>query len=192
MVKIIWTQLAKFGCTSTIILFSYVMTFSACSHADPIVQWNEEVKLNDGRIIVVGEKKRIGGIIARETWMTINLPEFSSKPIVWHENLWPIVVNIDQSRLYIVGVPPTKVEFNFYGKPRPDYVGFIWDEDKWTRIPFEKIPESIYKTNMLLEGVPPNGITLLTLEKKNSKEVNDAIGMPLYLKKIDPKSFFNE
>jgi len=191
MIKNIRMQLANFSYTSTVIVFLFAMTFSACSYADQFVQWNEEVKLNDGRVIVVGEKKRIGGIIARETWMTINLPEFSMGPIVWHENLKPLVVNINGGQLYVVGIPPTEVEFNLYGKPRPNYVGFVWEKNEWTRIPFEKIPESIYKTNMLLEGLPPKGVTLLTLDRKNSKEVNAAIGMPLQLKNIDPKYFFN-
>ena len=67
------------------------------------VEWQEEVKLNDGRVIVVTQKKKCSEgytgqnwatCIAREAWVTINLPEFSDKPIVWHEHLKANVVNV--------------------------------------------------------------------------------------------------
>lgn len=74
--------------------------------------WQEEVKLNDGRVIVVTQKKRCTdafkgqnyvGCIDRESWLTINLPEFSVQPIIWHENLNPRVLNIHNGKLYVVG-----------------------------------------------------------------------------------------
>ncbi|MGZ3254869.1 MAG: hypothetical protein ACXU7D_11245, partial [Burkholderiaceae bacterium] len=65
--------------------------------------------------------------IAREGWLTISLPEFSEQPIVWHEHLFAIVVNIHGGRLYVVGCPPTAREEQYYGNPKPNYVGFVWE-----------------------------------------------------------------
>jgi hypothetical protein len=163
-----------------------LVTLNACSKSPEFVAWQEEVKLNDGRVIVVEQKKRADRGIAREAWLTINLPEFSAQRIVWHENLSPLVVNVDDGRLYVVGYPPTVIEFNHYDKPHPAYVGFVWKNGTWVRIPFEKIPTRIYTTNMLIDGFPENGTTLLRLEKKNSRELN---GEPTHLyglRRIDP------
>jgi hypothetical protein len=166
-------------------LIGCLMNLAACS---PYVTWKEEVKLNDGRVIVVEQKKLNQGGIAREAWLTINLPEFNAQPIVWHENLSPLLVNIDEGRLYVVGDPPTRLEMRHYGCPRPPYVGFVWENGTWIRIPFDKIPERIYTTNMLIENFPPEGTNILTLEKKNSREVNGAGTLPSYLKRLNPKT----
>ena len=148
-----------------------LMNLAACS---PYVTWKEDVKINDGRVIVVEQKKRAEGPIALEAWLTINLPEFSSQPMVWHENLLPLVVNIDEGRLYVVGEPPTAVEARHYGCVSPPYVGFLWDSGKWKQIPFEKIPQRIYAVNMLLYEFPPDWTFHLTLKEKNSAELNGA------------------
>jgi hypothetical protein len=159
--------------------------------------WQEEVKLNDGRVIVVTQKKRCEGAytggnyascIAREAWLSMNLPEFSREEIVWHEKLIPIVVNIHSGRLYVVGFPPTGYEFDLYGKQRPPYLGFVYEGESrsWKRIPFADIPEGIYNTNMLLDGIPPPDIKVLTLKTKESKEMNGNPAIVEYMKRIDP------
>jgi hypothetical protein len=164
-----------------------LMNLAACSQDSPYVTWKEEVKLNDGRVIVVEQKKRPDGGIAREAWLTINLPEFSTQPIVWHENLSPLIVNIDGGKLYVVGYPPTIIEENKYGKPSPDYVAFVWDHGAWNRIPFDDIPQQIYTTNMLIDGFPPKGITILTLKKKNGPEMNGDATQPPGLLRLSPR-----
>ena len=159
-------------------------------------EWKEEVQLNDGRVIVVKQKKRcqsaytgqnFASCIAREAWLTINLPEFSSQEIVWHEKLDPLILNIDKGRLYVVGWPPTSFEFRLYGASNPPYFGFVWDQNVWKRIPFSEIPEAIYKTNMLIEGVPPKDMKFISLKEKNSKEMNGNQEYTLEVKQIDPK-----
>jgi hypothetical protein len=171
-----------------------MLQLTACSKT---VEWKEEVKLNDGRVIVVTQKKRCEGgdytaktgatCIARESWLTINLPEFSSQEILWHESLNPMVVNIHQGRLFVVGFPPHTLEFRAYGATNPPYFGFIWENGKWKRIAFSEIPEAIYDTNMLIESIPGNKTDFLTLPTKNSPEENGTFTKPAYLHRIDPK-----
>ena len=180
-----------------ITLMTGFAVLTACSKSVEYVTWQEEVRLNDNRTIVVTQKKfcdggpHTGGKFAycldREAWLTINLPEISSQPIVWHEHLHPMIVNIDRGRLYIVGIPPTEREYRLYGNPEPIYIGFVWENGQWKRIPFNDIPEPIYDTNMLIEGIPSKGTTLLTLKNKESVEMN---GKPEYdadQRHIDPK-----
>lgn len=176
-------------------VFLIVACTSIMAKGGKFREWQEEVQLNDGRVIVVTQKKRCeaaytGGnyapCIAREAWLTINLPEFSNQPIVWHEKLKASVLNIHDSHLFIVARFPTQREFKLYGGPQPPYIGFRWEIDSWHQIPFSEIPIEIYDTNMLIEGIPPTGIKYLSLEKKNSIEINGDHTYPKYIKKIDP------
>jgi hypothetical protein len=177
-----------------ILIMGTAMTISACSKT---VQWDEEVKLNDGRIIAVTQKKRCEGgdftaktgatCIAREAWLTIKLPEFSGKEMVWHENLDPMVVNIHQGRLYVVGYPPHTLEFRTYGATNPPYFGFVWDGETWKRISFPEIPLEIYDTNMLINSIPSTKTALMTLLVKNSDQENGTMTKPAPLHRIDPK-----
>jgi hypothetical protein len=181
------------------LLLICTLLVSGCATAlpqhDNFKEWLEEVKLNDGRVIVVTQKKRCEGAytggnyapcIAREAWLTINLPEFSDKPIIWHENLSPRVVNTHGGRLFVVGAFPTRREYKLYGEPQPPYISFVWKEDSWQRIPFEAVPESIYDVNMLMEGIPPKGITFLSITKKESSEVNGDRRIRKSQRRLDP------
>ncbi|MGB9110787.1 MAG: hypothetical protein WCC39_19025, partial [Telluria sp.] len=135
-----------------------LLSLSACADT---VKWKEDVRMLDGRVIVVTQEKRCSGgdykaktdatCLAREAWVTVNLPEIDSKEIVWHESLDPMVINVYEGKLYIVGSPPTSVEFRKYGAVNPPYVGFVWNSGAWQRIPFSSIPKAIYDGNMLIE-----------------------------------------
>jgi hypothetical protein len=182
MLNKIFQSLLSLGC---------LMGVTAC--VNPYVTWKEEVQLNDGRIIVVEQKKRCEGAstgggyascIAREAWLTIDLPEFSAQPIVWHEHLLPMILNIYNGRLYVVGDPPGSREFYLYGggKEHHPYFGFVWDNGKWKQIPFKEIPESIYSANLILGHIPSSGLTFLSIEKKMSNEMQGAKSA----RRIDP------
>lgn len=142
--------------------------------------WQEEVKLLDGRVITVTQKRRYEGVytgqdfgaVVREAWLTLKLPEFGNQDIIWHESLHPQILNFHNGRLYIVGVPPTGQEFYQYGKPKPTYVGFRYEGGKWLRIPFAEIPEAIYVTNLWIENVPPNKSGNISFADK-AKEMQD-------------------
>lgn len=174
-----------------ILMLGGMTVLTSC--ADTIT-WQEEVKLNDGRAIVVTQKRRcesaytgqnFAKCISREAWLTIKLPEFGDKEIVWNEKLIPTILNLNNGKLFVIGRPPTGKEFLTYGKPIPDYIGFRFENNQWQRIPFRDIPESIYDTNMVID-FPPEGTSLLTIETKNSREVNGHPGYPKSSRRIDP------
>ena len=156
--------------------------------------WQEEVKLSDGRVIVVTQKRRYesaysghgsgASSIPREFWLTFKLPEFGNKDIVWHEKLKPRILNLHSGKLYIVGFPPTGHEFYLYGKPKPSYLGFRYEGGSWIRIPFAEIPVAIYDTNMWIENAPPNTSGRISLADK-AKEMQDQELDKLH-KRIDP------
>ena len=157
----------------------------ACSNNE--VTWQEEVKLNDGRMIVVTQKKFMDRGIDRDAWLTFSLPEFSKTEILWHESQQPIVLNVHAGKLYVVGLPPTQREFYKYGKPRPPYVPYRWENGAWERIPFAEVPEAIYDVNMLIEGIPPKGTKLLTWITKMGPNLNGKGTYDEDQKRLDPQ-----
>ena len=157
--------------------------------------WQEEVKLSDGRVIVVTQKRRYesaysghgpgASSIPREAWLTFKLPEFGKKEIVWHEKLDTQVLNLHEGKLYVVGYPPTAREFNLYGKQTPPYIGFRYQAGSWVRIPFAEIPVAIYDINMWFENAPPNKREYVTLADK-AQLLSDP-GYLRHQKRIDPR-----
>lgn len=155
--------------------------------------WKEEVKLLDGRIITVTQKRRYEsvytgqdvGSVVREAWLTFTLSEFGDQEITWNESLEPQVLNLYNGQLYIVGVPPTGREFMQYAKPKPSYLGYKYNGNNWLPIPFSQIPEAIYNTNLLIETVPPNKTHHVTLVDKD-KVLQDP-ELPRHYKRIDPE-----
>lgn len=133
------------------LLLVAVPLVGGCS--DNTLTWTEEVRLLDGRVITVTQKRRIEENIEREAWLTIKLPELGDKEIVWHENLQTMLLNVYQGRLYVVGKFPTEREVRLYGWPIPAYVGFRYDNGQWRRIQFNEIPEAIYDANMYPENM---------------------------------------
>ena len=132
--------------------------------------WTEEVKLLDGRVITVTQKRRISpnGRMPREAWLTFKLPEFGDKEIVWHENLETQVLNVYQGKLYVVGIPFIEETYRQYGRPYPEYVPYRYEEEQWKRIPFNEIPVEIYNTNMYFENMTLYKLTHVSLLYKEN------------------------
>lgn len=181
---LIFILLAATGCASPYL-----------SHSDLFRTWDEEVKLNDGRVIVANQKWRCDGqavshpeknCVVREVWLTFHLPEFSSQEIVWNEHLMPMVLNVDSGQLYMVGIPPTSREFDLYEKPRPPYIGYRFDVDGWHQIPFAEIPETIYDANIVIGLAPADAKPVLTVARKDSRELNGGPTRSKMRKRISP------
>lgn len=157
---------------------------------DNTLTWTEEVKLLDGRVITVTQKRRIEGRMPREAWLMFKLPEFGDKEIVWHENLGTQVLNLYQGKLYVVGRMPSIVEFRQYGKPFPAYVGFRYDNNQWVRITFSEIPEAIYDSNMYFDNMALYRLKHVSLEHKAGMMHEDSYMAPI--KRLDPKYLVTE
>ncbi len=138
--------------------------------------WQEEVKLLDGRVITVTQKRRIDiENNARESWLTLKLPEFGNQEITWHENLFPIVLNVYQGKLYVVGFVFSDREYRQYGEPYPAYVPYRYEAGQWQRIPFNEIPVEIYEVNMFLDDLPETYPKYSSLTDKAGQMKDDRI-----------------
>ena len=172
--------------------FALFPILAACGR-ESTFEWKEEVQLQDGRVIVVTQKRRYERAyngretsnVERETWLSFSLTETGNKEIIWNEKLEPRVLNVHNGKLYVVGWPHTWREFELYGKPRPGWLGYVLEAGNWSQIPFEQIPIEIYDTNLLIDwniDLPK----LVTLAEKNSKKRNGNHRYPKSVKRIDP------
>ena len=173
------------------LVFATVPILGGCGGST--LTWQEEVKLLDGRVITVTQKRRYESVytgsntgnLPREYWLAFKLPEFGDKEVIWHENARPLVLNIYQGTLYLVGTPPTGREFIQYGSPSPGYVQFKFMNDRWQRITFAEIPKAIYDGNLLISNEPQNSLKLVSLVAKAEEMKSDTISG--FYKKLDPK-----
>lgn len=160
-----------------------VPMLGGCS--DNTITWQEEVKLLDGRVITVTQKRRYDANLPREFWLTFKLPEFGNQEIVWHENLLAQVLNVYQGKLYVVGNADTEQSFRQYGNPNPSYLGYRYEAGQWQRIPFNEIPVAIYDTNLLIANQPSKGAKFVSFAMKAEEMKDETIDG--YYKKLNPK-----
>lgn len=166
------------------VLLASVPLVGGCG--DNTLTWQEEVKLLDGRVITVTQKRRYDtDKMPREAWLTFKLPEFGNQEIVWHENLEVQVLNVYQGKLYVVGYTYSAIEFRQYGRPKPSYIGFRYDTGQWTQLRFNEIPEAIYDTNMYFENMAVYRLKHVSLADKDKMLKDDEYMQ--HFKKIDPK-----
>ena len=158
-------------------------------------EWQEEVRLNDGRVITVKQKWRCDRIgkdntgkeycaTMRESWLSFRLPEFSNQDIEWNEQLRPMVLNVQKGQLYLVGILAIGAHQELWGNPSHPYIGFRWEVSQWRQVSFEEIPEAIYSTNMATEFPPSQSPGLFKLEAKVKSNSRNSLPKPY--KRIDP------
>jgi hypothetical protein len=94
-------------------------------------------------------------------------------------------MNTPHGHLYVAGWPPTQSGFQSYGKQRPPYIGFVWENESWKRLPFADLPE-VMPPNLLIDGIPPAGTKLLQLSRKERAELNNLSGFGKGQQQIDP------
>jgi len=174
-----------------ILTCSALFALSGCAQT---VQWKEDVKFLDGRVVTIVQKRWCRGgdytaktratCLAYDALITMKLPQFFNEDIIWHEALDPMVINVYAGKLYIVGVPPTNVEFRKYGAVNPPYYAYMWDKNAWVRLSFDAIPIAIYDSNMLIESIPKTRTGHVTLMQKNIEVMSGNYTAPY--KRIDP------
>lgn len=124
--------------------------------------WKEEVKLHDGRVMVVrrtqiwGERTFDGWLSLREHTLVFR-PPGADRDITWRSEyreetaqleLLPIALDVVRGAPYVVTRPYRCGAYNRWGRPNPPYVAFRFEADRWQRIPFEAIPPEMGKTNL--------------------------------------------
>lgn len=138
-------------------------------------EWNEEVLLSSGELVVIHQKRqcdRIGKYSTgkeycsalRNAEIEFNLAEFSSNKIQWSASILPLVLNKFNNDLYIIGMVKG-VSYTFHSKNEPLYLAYKWVGDGWVNVLVEDVPQEIYQTNLLV-GFPNNDREVFDFESK--------------------------
>lgn len=126
-----------------------IVSLQACGRASggDLKTWQEEVRLSDGQVLVIEQKRRLqsgnsgqgAGTVGREAWLSYQDPDDHNRRIEWHGNAQPMVLNTYDGATYLIAMPFTSAEYYMYDQPHPMYVAHKLDSNRlWQRIPFRK------------------------------------------------------
>lgn len=127
--------------------------------------WQEEVRLHDGRTMIVERTVTRGGRHEigqpppiKEQTITFTLPGSGTR-ITWtseygddlgRTNFVLLAVHVLNGVPYIVAEPNLCLAYNKWGRPNPPYVIFRYDGAAWQRIPLEELPAEFTTLNVAI------------------------------------------
>lgn len=174
--------------------------------------WKEEVLLHDGSKIIVERSVDRGGRheigqqppIKKQS-LIFKLPT-TNESVTWQTvfsediglaDFKPILLDIVQSRAYIVTTPMGCLSYNKWGRPNPPYVIFRYEKKEWKRISLRELPAEIKTPNLIISS-PDNeaekvGKSLISAAV--IKQLNDELTQPEYktiLREALPQAYINE
>lgn len=122
--------------------------------------WDEEVKLHDGRVILIKRREASGSggfpVSGMNPRGIIQYYEFCypEMGVYWKSRgssrYQPEILDIVDDKAYVM-VPVTgSFECMFHGYPATNAIYFAWEDGAWKKIPYEQFPKEIRRTNLLL------------------------------------------
>lgn len=157
-----------------ILLCTLVLTMVGCSRMSE--SWKEEVRLSDGRLIVVKRTAkgtltrdiamRATGWIPRETTLRIGQVDGAAKPHVWRSHLIPVVMDYDpaSSTWSVVATYIFCDTWYDMGRPVSPYVQYVSvGGEAWRAVHLQ--PGLIGKRANLLTHIRPTGESGLVREQ---------------------------
>jgi hypothetical protein len=138
-----------------LLLTSFSLT--ACGGGRTI-EWKQEVRLHDGRVIVIDRVSKQTGkifpentIIEYEKTLTFTHPDTGER-IRWTlpkgTGAW--MLDFDGEIPYYVLLTSSVADYNDWGCPNPPPIVFRYEQRQWSRIPIEQLPTRFVKPNLLL------------------------------------------
>ncbi|MFS2036835.1 hypothetical protein ACEN8I_22625 [Polaromonas sp. CT11-55] len=129
--------------------------------------WYEEVRLSDGRIIVVHQRREYyDNYGTKQSWVAIDLPELGGET-VWHSLLMPQRVDVVDGKVYVFGIPRGARQLEHYRFPKHYMVAFRWSGTAFERVPFLQIPYVARKEENLFSCVPSGRPTKISIREKD-------------------------
>ncbi|MCP5277622.1 MAG: hypothetical protein H6935_04585 [Thiobacillus sp.] len=124
--------------------------------------WDEEVKLHDGRVILIKRREASGGggfpVSGMNPRGLVQYYEFCypEMGVYWKSKggprYQPEILDIVDGKVY-VKVPISGSETcMFHDYPATNAIYFVWENGGWKKIPYEQFPKEIRRTNLLLSA----------------------------------------
>ena len=156
--------------------------------------WYEEVRLSDGRIITIHQKREYyDNYGTNQSWVEIDLPELGGKR-VWHSYLMPQRVDVVDGKVYVFGIPRGDRQLEYYRFPKHHMVAFKWNGLDFERISFMQVPELSRKEENLFSCIPEVKPSKLLLKAKDANwcptrgdkgELGKVLDIPTYSRVAD-------
>jgi hypothetical protein len=143
-------------------LFALVSLTACGAKSTGELVWYEEAMQDDGTIVVV-KKIESGYSVSRKEPGANNYgyrtPKVeltdpkTGKRVTWHPRglplLLPYALHFDDGVPYMFATAYLFPDYSAFGCPRPPYIVFRWDGDKWKRIPLSALPRQFKRHNLL-------------------------------------------
>ena len=133
-------------------------TIVACSDGD--LEWTEDVKLPDGRIVTLSRSAELkGGSAAFSNRPSESKQRFefkhpeTGKPVVWSNTkpqgrLTTLALGMDNGKPWLLATPSYGDDFFVYKCPDPPYLLFEYSDGAWGSKPLAAIPVKRIRANM--------------------------------------------
>jgi hypothetical protein len=145
----------------SIILAFFALTACGKSGSSELY-WFEEALQDDGSIVLVKKYEASFSVTRKEPGANTygyRLPKVevtdpkTGKPVVWYPRglppLLPYALHVHQQVLYMFATPYLPGEYSELGCPRPPYIVFRWEGDRWKRITLSDLPIQFKRHNLL-------------------------------------------
>lgn len=142
------------------VLFSCcALSLTHCGSDSSSLGWTEDVKLPDGRVVVLERHLDFGGSVTfggppsgGPYWFEFKNPDTGEK-VRWEWNkpeyLQTVALQIKDGVPYLLTVPGYGNASEYYKCPNPDYLLFKY-QGKWVQVPLQEIPFKRIRANMTL------------------------------------------
>jgi len=142
-------------CALLVLLLTHLNACASLS-GEKRIEWSEDVRLGDGRMIVVKRSEEYRHVVDagagfREGWLleqsdiSTELPQPIGRRVSWRGSLRPVVLDLQpDGTVYLVGVPASGRAIHEWKLPRHEfYVVLRLRNETWDRVPLEELPASI-------------------------------------------------
>ena len=129
---------------------------SGCS-GKQTYRWQEEVLLQDGRVIVIDRSVRTGevpveiGQAPGESDYTLTFRTSNGSRVTWdggRDRFVPIILDFVDGMPYVVALGATGLVYVAEGCPAPPYFFFRWTAGEWKRVAYEDFPKALRNANL--------------------------------------------
>lgn len=156
--------------------------------------WEEDVRLVDGRVIVVEQKRKYFDKYGTDqSWLTIDIPELGGQQ-VWHSYLIPMRLDVLDGAVYVLGRPRGPKQVAYYRYPKVCIVAFKWNGAEFQRVPLVSVPQRFLQEENVFSCVPQPRRSKVSLQEKDAAwcppagdkgQFRRVIDLPAYRKACD-------
>jgi hypothetical protein len=166
-------------------LLLLVPGLGACSGGRTL-EWKQEVKLHDGRVILVdriskqtGKLTPEGAILEYEQTLTFTHPDTGQR-LIWMlpKGTGVRMLDFERGVPYFVLTAKSITDYNDWGCPNPPWIVYRLEQGEWLRVGVEQLPVRFIRPNMLLAA--------RTDERASGDGLVTVQEMEAYLKRVDP------